>query len=787
MWVSSAVKLFLCAATFSSLANAVPMAEKRGPHGKPTYLDPKAKIDDRVEDLLSRMTIEEKTYQIMQGNVQNMVDENLQINATTLRPWGTTYAANLDLDELARLINETQSWMIEENRLGIPTIMQSEGVHGYLDVNATIFATGMGMGATFNTELIHKVGDIVGIESASVGIHNIFAPVLDLAREPRFGRIEEGYGEDPHLTGEMGKAYVEGIQGKPREGTAKTAIHRTAAMVKHYVGFGSPMGGLNIAPVQGGERDMRTIYLPPFKRAIIDGGALSIMSAYHAYDGIPSAIDKHLLNDVLREEWGFKGFVISDSGAIANLCDTHFICNASFLDPIAAILPLEAGNDAEMGGKQMHFQTVPEQVKKGNLSIKTVDEAVRRILRVKFQLGLFEVPFGVHNYRDFIHTDEHVAVAQQVDEESIVLLENDGTLPLDEDSLSSVAIIGPQAAVMQYGVYVAHGTFERGVTPLDGITNLVGDKVDINYAEGCKLWSNDESGFDEAVAAAENSDVAVVMVGTWTRDQMELWGGMNATTGEHVDQNDLGLVGAQLNLVKAIQATGKPTVVVFITGKPTAEPWIKENVNAIVNAFYLGETGGTALANILFGKVNPSGKLSVSFPNDVGSLPAYYNYPKSGRPIYPGKIYPNGTMQFGWQYALGTPEPLWYFGHGKSYTTFEYKSVELSKSKIRQNEKKDVIVTVTLQNTGDRDGKEVVQVYVDDVLASVVVPNKSLRGFAKVNIPAGETATVDIPIRLEELEVWTMDNKFVLEKGDFILHIGGSYAEPSLNTTLTVV
>ncbi|KAI9497223.1 beta-glucosidase-related glycosidase, partial [Zychaea mexicana] len=751
----------------------------------PVYLDPRADIEDRVEDLLGRMTLEEKMYQLMQGNIENMIDSDMQLNATTLRPWGTTFAANIAREPLVRLVNETQSWMINDNRLGIPTIMQSEGVHGYIDINATIFATGMGMACSFNTELMHKVGDIVGTEAAGIGIHNIFAPVLDLAREPRFGRIEEGYGEDTHLTGEMGKAYVEGLQGEPRPGTPKTAKHRIAAMVKHFVGFGPSMGGLNLAPVVGGERDMRTIYLPSFKRAIMDGGALSIMTAYHAYDGIPSAIDKHLNTEVLRDEWGFSGFVSSDSGAIANLCDLHFVCDGSILDPQAAILALNAGNDIEMGGRPMHFQNIVEQVEKGNLNIDVVDESVRRTLRVKFLLGLFEVPYGSADYADNIHTDEHVDIAQQMDEESIVLLENDGTLPLEEDSLDSVAIIGPQAAVMQYGVYVPHGVFERGVTPLDGINSLVGDKVEVNYAEGCKLWSLDESGFEEAVEAAEKSDVAVVMVGTWTRDQLELWQGFNATTGEHVDQNDLGLVGAQMNLVKAIQATGKPTVVVFITGKPTAEPWIKENVNAIVNAFYLGETGGTALANVLFGKVNPSGKLSVSFPTYVGSLPAYYNFPKSGRPINPGMIHENGTMQFGWQYTLGTPEPLWYFGHGKSYTTFEYKSMELSKSKIRQNEKKDIIVTV--ENTGDRDGKEIVQVYVDDVIATVVVPNKSLRGFAKVDIPAGETRTVDIPIRLEELEVWTMENKFVLEKGDFVLYVGGSYAEPSLNATLTVV
>ncbi|KAI7853297.1 beta-glucosidase-related glycosidase [Circinella umbellata] len=785
MLVTGAIKLIACAVTLSLLASAVPV-EKRD-DDSPTYLDPSAEVEDRVEDLLGRMTLEEKMYQLMQGDIQKMLGDDMQLNSTLLKPWGATFAANIDREPLARLINETQSWMINNNRLGIPTIMQSEGVHGWLDVNATMFPSAIGMACTFNPDLVREMANVVGTEANSIGVHNIFAPVLDLAREPRFGRIEEGYGEDTYLTGEMGKAYVEGVQGKARPGAPETAKHRVAAMVKHFAGFGSSLGGLNLAPVVGGERDMRTIYLPSFKRTIMDGGALSIMNAYHAYDGVPSAIDRHVLTEILREEWGFEGFVESDSGAIANLCDLHFVCDSSFLDPQAAIKALTAGTDMEMGGRPMHYQNIVEQVEKGNLDLSIVDEAVRRTLRVKFLLGLFEVPYGIADYNSTIHTEEHVKIEIQMEEEAIVLLENDGILPLNEKKLDSIAVIGPQAGVMQYGDYVPHGMFERGVTPLQGITELVGDEVDVRYAEGCKLWSLDESDFKTAVKAAKRSDVAVVMVGTWSRDQVELWQNVNATTGEHIDQNDLALVGAQLNLVKAVHATGTPTVVVYVTGKPIAEPWIKYNVNAIINAFYPGENGGTALANILFGKVNPSGKLSVSFPTYVGSLPAYYNFPKSGRPISPGMIHPNGTLQFGQQYVLGTPEPLWYFGHGLSYTTFEYKSVKLSKTQIKQDEKDDITVTVTVKNSGDYDGKEVIQVYVDDVIASVVVPNKALKGFAKVDIPAGETATVDISIRLEELEVWDINNKFTLEKGDFVFYVGGSYAEPSFNTTLTVV
>ncbi|KAI9318774.1 beta-glucosidase-related glycosidase [Dichotomocladium elegans] len=785
MFIGNAIKLFMCAAAaLSAVAGAVSTEDRRPK--TPTYLNPKASIDARVEDLLGRMNLVEKQNQLLQGNIANSIDTNYNLNTSSLHQYGTMFAAYMDRDALARLINETQTWMVESNRLYIPTIMQSEGIHGWVDVNATMFPSPLAMACSFDIELLKKVGDVVGSEAESLGIHNIFAPVLDLAREPRWGRIEENYGEDPYLTGELGKAYVEGVQGRARPGTSRTAKHRIAAMVKHFAGFGSPMGGLNIAPVSGGERDMRTIYLPPFKRAIIDGGALSIMNAYHAYDGIPSAIDKHLMTEILRDEWGFKGFVQSDSGAIANLCDTHFVCDGSFIDPQAAILAVTAGTDSEMGGRPMHYATLAEQVKKANIDESILDEAVRRILRVKFLLGLFEVPFGSANYNSTIYTENNLKVSQKIEEESMVLLENDGTLPLDAGSLRSIAVIGPQAAVMQYGDYTPHGVFERGVTPLEGIKALVGDKVNVNYAQGCELWSLDKSGFDDAVKAAENSDIAIVMVGSWTRDQTELWTGLNATTGEHVDVNDLGLFGVQLDLIKAVQASGKPTVVVLITGKPTAEPWLKDNVNAIINAFYPGQYSGQALARIIFGEVNPSGKLSISFPTTVGSLPAYYNYPKSGRPINAGMIYNNGTIDFGYQYVVGTPAALWYFGHGKSYTTFEYQKMELSKAKVTAKEK-EITVSVTVKNTGHREGKEVVQIYVDDVIASVVVPNKALKGFKKVSIPVGKTTVVEIPIRLEELQVWSYNNKFELEAGDFIVYAGGSYAELALNSTFTVV
>ncbi|KAI9290252.1 glycoside hydrolase superfamily [Umbelopsis sp. AD052] len=776
---------------FAASALASPSTSGKPPSNA-VYKNPHASVEARVKDLLSRMTWEEKQAQLIQGDVRHYVDANNHVNKTALQSMapneaGAMFAAMIPRDDLAIAINATQSFLLHDTRLGIPSLMQSEGIHGYLDLNGTLFTSPLGFACSFNPDLVEELGDIVGSEAESMGVNNIFAPVLDLSRELRWGRVEENYGEDPHLTGELGYAFVTGLQGSKKAGTGTSAKYRVASMVKHFVAFGSPEGGLNTAPVAGGERDLRSLYLPPFKRAIKDAGALSIMSAYHSYDGVPAAANSHAMNDVLRGEWDFQGFVSSDAGAIDFLCSIHHICETStngVTNPAPAIIALNAGNDMEMAGSTMHYLTTVDQVKKGNLKASVVDEAVSRILRVKFLLGLFENPWTSSNYNKVIHSKANVEFARKVDEESIVLLENDGTLPISE-SIESIAVIGPQANVMQYGDYVLHGVFERGVTPLAGIQSYVGKSTKVNYAEGCKLWSNDESEFKAAVKAAKKSKVAVVMVGTWSRDQNELWQGLNATTGEHVDVNDLALVGAQLKLVKAIQATGTPTVVVYISGKPIAEPWIKDNVNAVVQAFYPGEQGGNALANILFGKVNPSGKLSVSFPTYVGSLPSYYNYNKGGRSIDPGHIYANGTLVFGHQYVLGTPVPMWLFGHGLSYTTFTYESVKVAQSKVSAKASQ-VEVEVKVKNSGKVDGQEVVQVYINDVVSSVVTPVMALKGFKKVAIKAGKTVTVKIPIKISELALWAQSQKYVVEPGVFQVYVGGSAETATLATNFTV-
>jgi beta-glucosidase len=615
----------------------------------------------------------------------------------------------------------------------------------------------------------------------ALGINQIFAPVMDLARELRFGRVEETYGEDHFLAGEFGYSYVRGIQSQ-----------NVSSTVKHFAGFSAPEQGLNTGPVHGGERELRTTWLPAFKRAIIDADAWSIMGAYHSYDGIPSVADHHLQETILREEWGYKYFVTSDAGATDRLCCTFKMCQCKTEDrPIdreaVTLYTLPNGNDVEMGGGSYNFEMIPELVEAGKLDIEIVDRAVARQLRTKFVMGLFENPYQgipLDTTDTVIHTEESVALARKLEAESIVLLENKNhTLPLPKSA--NIAVIGPMANFTNLGDYVVKGSADHpaNVNPLQGIQHASTGKV--TYAKGCERWSADESGIPEAVAAAKAADVAIVLVGTWSRDQFELWQGVNATTGEHVDVASLSLVGAMGPLVQAIIETGKPTIVVYSSGKPITEPWISENAHALVQQFYPGEQGGAGLADVLYGDVNPSGRLSVSFPYDVGTLPVYYDFLNSGRSTEAGKIWPNGTLQFGHQYVLNSPQPLYEFGYGLSFTNFTYGNVSLSKTEVSADDK--VTVTVSVTNPSEWDGKEVVQVYVQDVLASIVVPNIELKGFKKVSVKAGETVDVSVELDVSKWGLWNRTMDYVVEKGEFVVHVGRSSKDFRGNGTVTVV
>ncbi|KAF8075743.1 glycosyl hydrolase family 3 C-terminal domain-containing protein [Lyophyllum atratum] len=556
---------------------------------------------------------------------------------------------------------------------------------------------------------------------------------------------------------------------------------RVAATCKHFAAFGSPQGGLNLAQVSGGERELRTNYLKPFNRACLD--SLSIMTAYSSYDGIPAIANTHLLTDILRNEWGYKYWVTTDAGSVDLLISLHGTCDTR---ECAAKIAVD-NFSGEMGGGSYTFLTLPAQVKAGTVSMNSIDGAVKGLLRTKFALGLFENPYPYTDYLSMIRTPTSRDILHSIDSESIVLLENrHNTLPLSK-SIGSVALLGPQANRVAFGDYVFFNATKNALSPMDGFKQYlasISSSTKINFAEGSKLWSNDESEIAAAVTAARNSDVAIVLVGTWSLDQTLLWTpGTNATTGEHVDLSDLGLVGAQLALVKAVKAVGKPTVVVFVSGKPVAEPWIQANADAVIQQFYSGELGGLALAEVIFGAVNPSGKLPVSFPRSVGTTPVFYNYLKGSRPLDPGRVLDDGTLQFGHQYVLDSPVPLWSFGHGLSYTTFNYTNLKLSSTSIGRTQ--DFSVSVTVSNTGSVAGKEVVQVYITDVMSSVVTANQQLVGFKKVSIPAGGSTTVTIPVLSSQLAVWSIQNKWVVEPGKFTIKVGTS-DQAFAQTTLTV-
>ncbi|KAJ3552474.1 hypothetical protein NM688_g4133 [Phlebia brevispora] len=756
----------------------------------PIYKNPEADIEDRVNDLLPRMTLEEKVSQIIQGdidgwmNMSDPLDDTLVFNQTGLelmmsQKGGSIWAGYLaPWDKIVYAITIGQKYLMENTTLGIPALIQSEGLHGFTD-NGTIWPSPIGLAASFNTELLQQAAATIATEAEGLGYSQLFAPVLDLSRELRWGRVEENYGEDPFLTGEMGHAYVTGLQSGTRRNASSKAIARMASTCKHFAAFGSPQGGLNIAQVTGGERELRTMYLKPFNRACVE--SLSIMTAYSSYDGIPAIANTHLLTDILRDEWGYQYWVTTDAGSVDLLITTHGTC----ADRECAARTAVENISGEMGGGTYTYLTLPDQVRAGNISVSYIDETVKTMLRTKFALGLFENPYPYSDYESTLRTSQTRSLLHQMEQETIVLLENNNNiLPLSK-SIGSIALVGPQVNRVTFGDYVFFNASLNGISPLDGFTqHLANTSVKINFAQGCELWSNDESGFQDAVAAAQSSDVAIVMVGTWSLDQTLLWTpGTNATTGEHVDLSDLALVGAQLKLVQAVQATGKPTIVVLVSGKPVAEPWIQANVDAVIQQFYPGELGGLALAEVVFGDVNPSGKLPVSFPRSVGTTPVFYNYLKGSRPIDPGAVLDNGTLVFGHQYVLDTPVPIWSFGRGLSYTTFSYSGLHLSPSVIGTNE--DFNVSLTVQNTGPVDGKEVVQIYLTDLVSSVVTPNQQLVGFQKISLPAGSSQTVNIPVLSQQLAVWTVKQAWSVEPGQFTVMVGTS-EQAFLTTILTV-
>lgn len=762
-----------------------------------SYKDSSLPVPERVEHLLKEMTLNEKIGQLLQPfGWKTYAKENGKVTLTedfqeqvknggigslygVLRadPWTEVTLENgLSPEEGARAINDIQRYVIENSRLGIPILFGEECSHGHMAIGATVFPVPLSVGSAWNVDLYREMCRAIALETRSQGGAATYSPVLDVVRDPRWGRTEECFAEDPYLIGELAVAAVEGLQGERLD-----AEDSVIATLKHFVAYGSSEGGRNAGPVHMGMRELHESDLLPFRKGV-EAGALSVMTAYNEIDGIPCTSNAYLLQDLLREQWGFDGFVITDCGAINMLAWGHDVAENG---EHAAVLALKAGVDMEMSG-EMFGKHLEAAVQHQLLDEKVLDDAVRRVLSIKFKLGLFENPYvNPERAAEVIGCREHVQLARQIAQESIVLLKNtDQTLPLKKDK-RKIAVIGPNANHMynQLGDYTSPQQRSQIVTLLDGMRNKLGSNADeqLLHALGCRIKGDAREGFEHAIACAEQADVVIMAIGgSSARDfgegTIDLRTGASVVTehawsdmecGEGIDRAGLSLLGVQLELVQEIYKLGKPVIVVYINGRPIVEPWIDEHAHAIVEAWYPGQEGGNAIADILFGDVNPSGRLTVSVPKHVGQLPVYYN----------------GKRSRGKRYLEMDNKPQYPFGYGLSYTEFQYGGLQVSPQQIGPDEEATVQIEVT--NVGQAAGSEVVQLYVTDKVSSVTRPNKELKGFRKVHIAPGETKTVTFTITREHLQLIDQSFEPVVEDGEFIIMVGKN-AEDFVSGSLTV-
>ena len=743
------------------------------PDNAPKYKNSNLAIDERVADLLSRMTLEEKIGQIApNGGQTHVVDPTgtyTDESATAiLNDW-----ANADLVFPARkaaiLRNAVQRYSKEKTRLGIPELFMGEALHGFMEYGSTSFPQALSLASTWDPDIVHQVFVAAGDEAASAGVGQVFTPVLDIARDPRWGRTEETYGEDPFLAARMGVAAITGLQGD----SFLIDRHHVVATAKHFAVHGQPESGTNTAPGNYSERIIRENFLVPFQAAIEEAHAASVMASYNEIDGVPSHINPWLLDKVLRQEWGFRGYVTSDGNGLQMLTETHHIA-ANNAD--AARMALTAGVDYDLSDGSV-YRTLLWQVKLGTVSEAMVDRAVARVLATKFRLGLFDNPYVDPDYAEKItNSAEHRTLALRTAQKAVILLKNDkNILPLDLSKTKTIAVIGPNADGLHLGGYSRGPT--HGVSILQGIKDRVGTKANVVYAEGCKItdakndwhgwFANDvklidpttqQDSIKTAAEVAKKADVAVLVVGENESTNREAW------AENHLgDRDSLDLLGAQNDLVKAVVETGTPTVVLLINGRPLSINYIAEKVPAILEGWYLGQEGGTAAANVLFGDVNPGGKLPITFPRSVGDLPDFYNHKPSA----------NRT------YAFSTRKPLYPFGYGLSYTTFKFDGLRVEPTQIVSGA--TARVTVDVSNTGSRAGDEVPQLYIHQRVASITRPVIELKGFQRISLQPGEKKTVEFAVTPDMLSMLNIDMHRVVEPGVFDLMVG-----PSSDQTSTV-
>ena len=764
---------------------------------KDVYEAPSAPIDSRIEDLLSQMTMEEKTCQMvtLYGYKRVLKDDlptpewktslwkdgigAIDEHLNGFQQWGLPPSDNPNVWPASRhawALNEVQRFFVEETRLGIPVDFTNEGIRGVESYRATNFPTQLGIGHTWNRNLVRRIGEITGYEARMLGYTNVYAPILDVGRDQRWGRYEEVYGESPYLVAELGIEMVKGMQ----------KDYQVAATAKHFVAYSNNKGareGMARVDPQMSPREVEMVHVYPFKRVIQETGLLGVMSSYNDYDGIPVQGSYYWLTERLRGEMGFRGYVVSDSDAVEYLYTKH----GTAKDMKEAVRQsVEAGLNVRctFRSPESYVEPLRELVKEGGISEETINSRVRDILRVKFLIGLFDSPYQMQlaEADKVVENPEHEAVALQASRESIVLLKNDNNaLPLDINKVKTISVCGPNAdeegyALTHYGPLAVDVT-----TVLEGIKDKVAGKAEVLYTKGCDLvdgnWpeseiidypltADEKMDIDKAVENALKSDVAVVVLG-----------GGQRTCGENKSRTSLELPGRQLQLLQAVQATGKPVVLVLINGRPLSVNWADKFVPAILEAWYPGSKGGIAVADVLFGDYNPGGKLTVTFPKTVGQIP--FNFPaKPASQVDGGKNPgPDGNMS-------RINGALYPFGYGLSYTTFEYSDIQISPKVITPNETATVTLKVT--NTGDVAGDEVVQLYTRDVLSSVTTYEKNLAGFERVHLQPGETKEVKFTIDRKHLELLDADMKWVVEPGEFVVMAGASSEDIRQTTVLNV-
>jgi beta-glucosidase len=757
------------------------------------YKDSHLPVDQRVADLLSRMTLEEKIAQTESMWVRDQFKSLADDKGNFSPDQKTQELLKLGLGQMsgvsqaasdsetatppyfgkgpratAVFTNAVQKYVIEHSRLGIPVTFHEEALHGLASPGATSFPQAIALGGTWDVDLVHEIFSTAALEARARGAHHVLSPVLDLARDPRWGRMEETYGEDPYLVSRMGVAAVQGFQGNGPDVDKRHVI----ATLKHFAAHGQPESGTNVGPGNFSERQLREVFFYPFEIAVKEARVMSIMPSYNEIDGLPSHANKWLLQNILREEWGFGGLVVSDYFGINELMTRHHVA----ANPAAAAKrALEAGVDMELPHTQCN-DTLLQQIRDGLVSEATLDKAVTRILKVKFLLGLFEDPYVDPDEAERVsETKQSTMLALRAAHEAITLLKNENNLlPLERNNIRSIAVIGPNAAHVELGEYSGGPT--RRISILQGIKDKVASKIKVNYAEGCKIttsekpsWlkddvrlsnpADDDKRIAEAVSVARVSDVAVVVVGDNVETTREGW------SENHLgDRDNLDLLGRQNDLVKAIVETGKPTIVVLIGGRALSINYIAEKVPAIFQGWYLGQETGTAVADVLFGDYNPSGKLPITIPRNVGQVPNYY--------------YHKPTARRG--YLFSDKEPLFAFGHGLSYATFKYANLRVTPDKT--GPQGHATVTVDVTNTGKMAGDEIVQMYIRDEVSSVTRPTKELKGFARIHLKPGETKTVQFPITPDKLSFLNEEMNRVVEPGTFSIMIGPSSRTEQLLT-----